>query len=345
MFSIGKLDIWVRATVLIGKGGLCVPYYPQSMSRKQRFWFVLGGPAASLIQALTLIAVFYVCQPKGVAGAAFFLFLIYSSLVFFGSIIPSEKGIVTASGKITYNDGHKLRAIIKEKKMPTSYIEAAKLYEKKDYKGAAPLLDALLAAGTKDPDVYRLAIGTHIQLKNYNYANQIQKEQIQKIGNLNANDRVNLALLKTFLCSHDEAIAYYKHLLQKQEINVYNLNNLGYTYTLTGEHEKAIPCLDAAIKLDGNFAYAYSNRAYAKMKMGHWEDGKSDNDISLSLDPESPETYRNAGLYHFEMAQYEEALAAFEKVRDIDPSFDSINRYISDTEWHVSQKNLPEEEG
>ena len=229
--------------------------------------------------------------------------------------------------------------------MPVSYKEAVVLFREKKYDDAATQLEQALATGTKDPEVYRLAINTHIKLKNYRYANQIQKQQIQKIGNLNTTDRVNLALLKTFLGNYDEAIAYYKHLLQKDGLNRYNLNNLGYTLTLTGQYEEAIPYLDQAIEMNKDFAYAYSNRAYAKMKMGHWEDGKSDNDISLGLDDDNAHAYRNSGLYHFEMAQYEDALTAFEKVRAIDPSFDSINRYISDTEWHVSQKNLPEEEG
>lgn len=343
--TIGRYDIWVRTNIFKWKGGLCVPYSRQPLSPKADFRFTLAGPMASLLLASVVGAVLLIYRPQGIAGAFFTVFFAWSAMVFLYNIVPRERAIVTQSGGITYNDGYQLKRILSDKKMPVSYKEAVVLFREKKYDDAATQLEQALATGTKDPEVYRLAINTHIKLKNYRYANQIQKQQIQKIGNLNTTDRVNLALLKTFLGNYDEAIAYYKHLLQKDGLNRYNLNNLGYTLTLTGQYEEAIPYLDQAIEMNKDFAYAYSNRAYAKMKMGHWEDGKSDNDISLGLDDDNAHAYRNSGLYHFEMAQYEDALTAFEKVRAIDPSFDSINRYISDTEWHVSQKNLPEEEG
>jgi len=339
---VGKFTVWIKPNIFTWKGGLCVltSTAAAKLTTKQRFNCTLAGPMASLLLSAILAAILIVLRPQGAAGAFFFIFCIFSFWIFLSSIVPREQAIIMNNGNVTYNDGYKLRQILRDKKLPEAYLLALRDYKENRYTHAETIFDELISQGTKKPEVYRMAIATCIALKNYPKANQLQKEQIQKIGNINTQDRCTAALIKTLLGNYTEAIAYYKHLLMtKDGKNKTNLNNLGYTLTLTGRYEEAIIYLDIAIAMDKNFAYAYSNRAYAKMKMGHWEEGNTDNELSLQLDKNNAHAWRNAGLYYFEHCKYDAALQAFENARSIDDTLESINRYISDTEWHLAQQN------
>jgi tetratricopeptide (TPR) repeat protein len=218
--------------------------------------------------------------------------------------------------------------------MPADYKTAAVHFEAGRYAEAAVLLDGVIAQGTKNEFVYRMAVLTYMRLKDYRKADQVQKEQVARIGNLNAKDRINMALLKTLLGKYDEAISYYKHLLLTGGNNKYNLNNYGYTLTLVERYEDAIPYLDQAIAIDNDFAYAYSNRGFAYLMISNPEQGKIDNDRSLALDPANPYAYRNIGIYLFSRGLYEEALVQLNKAKELEEDLPLVDHYIGRThDW------------
>ena len=212
--------------------------------------------------------------------------------------------------------------------MSPDYSLAMEYFNGGQYAEAVTLLDKIIEDGTRNEFVYRMTVSAYMQLKDYRKADKVQKEQVAKIGNLNTEDRISMALLKTQLGKYEEAVNYYMHLMQTGGDNKYNLNNFGYTLTLIDRYEDAIPYLDKAIAIDKNFAFAYSNRAFANLRLGELEQGKADNDCSLALDPGNAYAYRNEGIYLFDKGLYEEALVQLRKAKEMDSDVPWLDHYI-----------------
>jgi len=64
--------------------------------------------------------------------------------------------------------------------------------------------------------------------------------------------------------------------------------------------------------------------------MGLLEEGRADIEASLAIDDKQPETYRDLGIYFLLKNQWEEALALFEKVKEMDKDTVDIDQYITD---------------
>lgn len=334
---LGNSEIWFRKNIFKWSGGLCISR-AKEITLRQKFFYVLAGPVASLLLAGTLLVIFMRHNDESYLSAFLFIFLVISASGFLYNIVPKYAAITTAKGNLTYNDGAQLKAILDIGKMPSQYYEAIDHYNEKRYKEAAIVLEDVIRVGTKKADIYRLAIDAHMNLKNYQHADRIQKHQVAKLGNLDTHDRINMALLKTHLGKYDEAIRYYRHLLQQDPGNKFNLNNFGYTLNLTGTYEEAMKYLNMALKIDDAFAAAHTNRAYALINLHSPREAKEDLDRSLAIDATDPFTYVCLGIYHHHMWQYDEALEQFEKARQLDPETPLLNKYIMDTHNKMAER-------
>jgi tetratricopeptide (TPR) repeat protein len=331
-FKIGKLIFYIRANPFKWKGGLCCY---TSTTKENDYNIILAGPLASLLLFISVTAIYYVFAPVGLVGAFWFMFCVWSCLVFLYNIIPGNNTFGIQNGNMTYNDGAYLQQYKQLKKLPPEYTEAMEFFNNSNFNQSYEILNNIIKSGTKNKQVYQTAISACIFLKNFRDADTLLQEQIQKIGNINSMDRINIAAVKAGLGKYDDAIAYYKHLLLTGENNKFNLNNFAYTYLIIDCPDKAIPLLNQAIAVDKNFHYAYSNRAYAKMITSQLEDGKKDNDIALSLDPNNADAIRNEGIYHYFTGNYPEALTHLHKAKEIDPLTLNIDSFIARTEGWI----------
>lgn len=322
-------EIWIQKNPLKWKGGLCIPGTTDVSIRRQ-IKFVLAGPLATLLLFIALLVAFLVLRPEGATGAFLALFCIYNGLGFLYNIVPRDTAIGLNRGKLTYNDGSKLRALLAQQRMPPAYFEALQQYRDGDFDSAVRQFEALIEERIKNEEAYRLAIDSCMQLKAYARAHAIQRAQIDRFGNLNMHDRIQMAAIKIGLGKYDEAIGYLKHLLELHGPNKYNLNNLGYTLTLIGQYEAAIPYLNKAIAIDDRFAFAYSNRGFAHLQSGRYREGKADTDYSMQLDPVNAFAHRNDGLYHLHLGNYADALKAFEKAKAMDADIPGLNKYLAE---------------
>ena len=93
-------------------------------------------------------------------------------------------------------------------------------------------------------------------------------------------------------------------------------------------YQDAILYLDKAIAIDKDFAYAWANRAFAKLMLGWLSDGKADNDRALEIDKTNGYIYRNEGIYLFEKGKYAEALAQFNKAKELEADVPLVDDYI-----------------
>lgn len=330
MITAGRYEFWIIKNILKWKGGLCVPHATE-VSDTKRLIYIVAGPITGLILGSVTLCALLLLKPEGLVVPFLILFCIVAFSSFLYNIVPSSNAIISHKGSISYNDGSHIKAILDARKIPSEFDEAATLFDDGKYEEAAKILETLIVKGTRNAEIYRLCVFANIKARNYIKADAVQKQQIAKLGDLNTHDRINLALLKTLLGKYDEAIAYYKHLLQSDKNNKYNLSNLGYTYTIVDRYEEAIQCLDKAISIDSQWYYPYSSRGFAKLKLGQLEEGKQDIDFAMELEGNYSNSYRNLGIYYYEMGQYADAMANFEKAKALDPETQLLDRYTIDT--------------
>ena len=334
---LGRFEIWVRKNIFLWRGGLCKS--SASFSTRQMFIYILAGPVASLLLFTVFLLCMLLLRPEGLLGGLLLVSCVWSGLVFLYNIVPRSNVIKMNGGEINYNDGTHLKILLDKKKMPAGYDEALLQFKAGSFADCVDVFDQIIRNGTKNPEVYRCAVFAHINLRNFRRADEVQKEQVAKLGNLNAHDRISMAILKTHLGKYQEAIDYYRHLLITGGDNKYNLTNFGYTLSLLDRHEEAIENLDKAILIDNNFAEAYANRAYAKLKMRLLEDGKQDNDRALELDQRNVFAHRNAGIYYFEREKFDLAFKHFEIASEADPDMPYLNDYLFQAGRKLQENN------
>lgn len=304
--------------------GLCETE-EKKISINNQILFVLGGPIASLLIA----GISYLFFSKNNFLNLFFLLLIISSLIdFVTNIFPSKKTIYLSDGRLTSNDGKNLLKLIRIKKLPKEFTEGLEKFQDKKFDEAVIIFENVLNK-SKDPTVYRMAIASNIQSKNYEKAKNISFE-FRNIHTLNSDDLSNLGLTFSETGQLDEALKIYDESLKINPNNKYPLNNKGYTLILSEKFAESIPVFDKAISLDKNFSYSYNNRGLAKINLNMLEEGVKDIENSLKLDPENSDAYKNLGIYYLKMKEYEKSLEMLLKAKNIDESTSQINELIKE---------------
>jgi tetratricopeptide (TPR) repeat protein len=245
----------------------------------------------------------------------------------FANLIPNKKPILMYNGKITYNDGTSLKRLIRYKKLPAKFEQAFEYYNQQDNLRAAALLDELLEMELEEETLLRLAMYSHLVLKNYKHAEAIASRFVS-LYQPNVNDYLNIGLIYSQLDQHELGLSFYDKALATDSENKIALNNKGYTLNLLERYEEAILLFDHAIALDENFAYSYNNRGLSKLKLGRTEDGFRDIEHAISLDENNSYAYRNLGIYHLDLGNYSEANQLFEKAKSLDQYTHGIDQLI-----------------
>jgi tetratricopeptide (TPR) repeat protein len=331
--NFGLLEIFFRYNPFAWRLGLCVPS-AKAISINKQIIYTLTGPLASLL--IGLIACYFTFAYDLHGFLKLFLIVFVGSALFdlFVNLIPNGTQIKLYDGRITYNDGYSLKQLFYYKRLPKEYSEAVDLYNEQKYADAAVLFEKLVS-DTKDENIYRLAISSYLQDKNYIKAKEVS-DAFTLTGKINSDDLSNIALSYSQLGFHDDALKLYDKSLQLNPDNKYSLNNKGYTLNLMDKYEEAISLFDKSIELDPNFAYSHNNRGLAKIKLGQTEEGLQDINRSFELDPNNSYAYMNMGIYHFDKGEFEDALQKFVKAKELDGSTYMIDKYINDTKTEIA---------
>lgn len=337
--SLGRFDFLIKPNIFTWKGAMC-SYLPEGITLKQSFIITLAGPIASLILALCVLAVILLKHPTGLWEPFFKIFCYWSLLVFLYNIFASPRAINLENGHTIDNDGAQMRKILHRINAPIELVDAENYFAEKKYKIALPILEKIIRDGTKSPDIYRMAITAHIKLKHYQEANQLQKQQINLIGNINTSDRTNMAILKCHIDGYDEGIKYCAHLLQLYGENITIYNIFGNALTETGRTEEALVYLDSALKVNPQFIEALITRAYTKIKLGMLEEANTDIEAAMAIDNTNPVVWRNSGLYNYHMWRYEQAIQCLEKALELDPETPLASQYIYESQKKMGERRV-----
>lgn len=324
--KLGLLTIWFKKNPFSWRFGLFDPSSKQISINKQII-YTITGPLASLVIALT--AYYFLYDLHGAFRITLIIFIASSIFDLFVNLTPNSNPIQLADGSVTYNDGYLLKMLFHYRRFPKEYQDATELYNQQKFEEAGNLLINILKTKLKDDNIYRLAIGSFIQLKDFKQAKELSNEFIIH-GQLNSNDYTNAGLSHSHMNLHDEAMELYEKSLELNPRNKYSINNQGFTYNSTNKFEEAIPFFDKALEIDPNFAPSYCGRGLSKIKTGQIEKGLADIQHSLQLDEDNSYAYRNWGVYYLDNEDYSKALELFEKAKELDSSTYMIDQLIED---------------
>lgn len=333
--KVGLLEVWFRYNLFSWRHGLCVPY-SKNISINKQIIYTLTGPLSSFSLAVIACYFTFSYDLHGALKLIFIIFLLSSIFDLFTNLFPDDDPIILFDGTITYNDGKVIKQLFYYKKFAKHYSVSIEMYNNKDFAGAAILFDEMLTNGLKNENIYRLAISSNLQLKNYEKAKVLIDEPIP-IFTINSDDYSNAGLTYSHLGFQDKAIEYYNKSLQLNPINKWSLMNKSFTLNLLEKYNEAISIFDQAIEVDNSIAYSFSNRGLAKIKSGNIEGGLNDINHSFQLDENNSYGFRNLGIYHLDKKQYDEALHLFKKAKEFDIATHLIDDLILTAEAYVGQ--------
>lgn len=324
---IGLLEIWFKYNPFSWQLGLCVPS-ATNISINRQIIYTLTGPLTSFIIAAVTIYTTFTYELNGYLKLSLFFFLGSSIYDLITNLTPNDSPIKLYDGKLTYNDGYQLKQLFYFKRLPKEYKHAIALYNEQKFEEAATICKDMLNSGIKNDNIYRLAISSFLQIKDYQEAKNLSEEFILH-GEPNSDDYANAGLSYSQLDQHDKALEFYDKSLQLNPENKYSLNNKGYTLNILDRFQEAITLFDKAIEIDNLFAYSYNNRGLAKIKTGRTEEGLEDINRSFELDENNSYGYRNLGIYHLDQGEYAKALDLFRKAKELDDTTHMIDDLIN----------------
>lgn len=128
---------------------------------------------------------------------------------------------------------------------------------------------------------------------------------------------------------YEEAIEAYDHVLKKDPKNAEILSNKALALKATGDSEKALTFYERATEADPEFMDARKNKVILLEEMGKKNKVAKELDKILKIRPANAEMWFYKGSIQLDLKQKKQAVAAFEKVIELDPKFKNAKKMLN----------------
>jgi len=143
------------------------------MSVNKQIICVLTGPLASFVVAVIACYVAFAYEIDGSIKFIVAAFLISSIVDLLVNLTPRNTPIKLSNGSVTFNYGHQLQKLLHNRQFSKEYLDAAKLFSEQKYDEASTIFLEILPRGFKSEPIFRLAISSFLQIKNYGQAKEL----------------------------------------------------------------------------------------------------------------------------------------------------------------------------
>lgn len=116
----------------------------------------------------------------------------------------------------------------------------------------------------------------------------------------------------------DQAIYYYKKILEKEPKDEVCLNQLSLIKYETGNIQRALELSNKLIQVNSRLADYYNNRGNINWRLGQFESAITDFDKAISIENNKAEFYVNRSNVYVTMSQFEDAISDIDKAINID---------------------------
>jgi len=340
--NFGRLQSFLSYDIFQSQMGLC--YHSSAKTIQQTLLIILGGPLASLLFGLLLIALVSNYEFPPMLNFVFYLLLVSAIFDFFVNMIPNKNPSYLFDGTPVYNDGNSFFRLLKESKYPENYFKGVDLISKGKNKRAIHNFHTILEKGFTDKTVYNKLISAYVNDKQYNKALNIYNSMLTQ-HKLNNEEYHNLALIYWNLENYERVrLACNKVLNKNIAISSSNINPetillRGRASQKLNQIEEAIEDFNQAIFTNSKFkALGFSYRGLAKIKSNNFSEGKEDLDIAFSLSSNNPYIIFHLGIYFYKKQNFNKAMELFQRAQSMDESILEIDHYIASTLPYLGSK-------
>lgn len=331
--NLGRLALYLKLNVFNWRIGLCT--HGQVKGLLPKLLVILGGPIASVLIggiALYIILAKDFSQGWLIFGVLFFISAVFDFLV---NIDPSHTPIKLYDGSVTYSDGAQLVNAIKYRDLPDAYYEAEQLFFKKEVEAARMICEALAKEKIQGKPVYDLLIKCYIAQKSYVDALEFY-ESLKSVQKYSYIDFYQIGWLNLQIDRWDAALPYFDHCVYEKHDDANALSNRGYIRIQKGDYQKAEQDLLAATTYDPTNPAAWSNFGLLKVKNEELEAANTYLQKALLLAPEDPKVVYHWGLYYEAKRDYKNALAYFNKAKELGLTYHGIDLKIANMEGFLT---------
>jgi tetratricopeptide (TPR) repeat protein len=143
---------------------------------------------------------------------------------------------------------------------------------------------------------------------------------------------------------YKEAIKCYDEVLKKDPKNAEILSNKALALKAMGDTKKALTFYDRAIEADPTFLDARKNKLVLLEELGRPRDIVKELDGILEQTPGNASMWFHKGSLHYDMKHKKLAVAAFEKVLELDPKYPDAKKMLNKSKRLRVKKKISKED-
>lgn len=335
VWKIGRLTTYFTFNFFNWNMGMC--QHRGGANLMQSFLITLGGPVASLLLAIPLIAIF---QNEGVSDTSkFFICIFAMSAVwdFFVNIIPNNQPMIMHDGSVTYNDGHQLKVLYKAMSKPAAYLTGLNFFSEKKYEEAYAEFQKLIDQDIHDRSAYEKMAECLIAQKKYPEALDFYENILVRFKR-KTQDYSTLGKLHLKLQNYDSALENLNQAIHLNQNNVEDLTNRGRVFLEFKDYREATFDLNNALRINNQYPAAYANRGLLHLRINEMEAAKWDLEKALSIDENHAFAHLYFGYFYEKNGDFtsnKKALEYFLKARELGVEERNIDWIIAEAQRSV----------
>jgi tetratricopeptide (TPR) repeat protein len=137
------------------------------------------------------------------------------------------------------------------------------------------------------------------------------------------------------------AVAAYNHAVTLEPMYFEAWDGMADALNRNGQFNDALAASNRSLKINPEYVQGWINRGQILYNIGYWYEDAAHNNVAadalyaeqltafekaIALDPDSAEAWFNKGYALAGMQRYDEAIAAFDQVKVIDPSYPNLQK-------------------
>ena len=321
--QFGRLKMFFKLNIFEWQIGLC-RREGEVKSDWRRALIIIGGPIASLLISIPLILQLKNIQSQEIIFFACLVFIAAAVVDLFVNLYPFASPMQMHDGGVAYSDGYQLRALIAQSFMPDEYFELQKLYSEEKHDELIENAEKLIEENPKIRYPYDFVILSLMDQKEYpkiievyNYLKQHLKFQ--------EDDYFIIGKTYRQLDKYDEALGFLKKYYHKHYNDPALISEIAECQIATVKYGEAIVSLDAILYNHPTHYDCNLTRAKALIKNNNLEEAKQSLDLIQKLNPKDDMLYIQYGLLYKKMGLTVQAIANFEKAKELKSEFPGLD--------------------
>ncbi len=205
---------------------------------------------------------------------------------------------------------------------------------------AIKILEELIAAKEKRPEIYLMLASVYEAMNDYDKAMAVVKEGLEQDSrNVDFLFRVGVILDKKG--DKEGCIQQMRSILEIEPDHAEALNYIGYTYAEQGVRlDEALSLIEKAAKLRPDSGYITDSLGWVYFQKGQYDEAIRYLEKATVLTPDDPTINEHLGDAYFKKEMYEESLERYKKALSLDhPEKEKVMEKVKEVERRLKKRH------